>query len=203
MTAQRFLRLGAFEFRSRVNGPGVRAVIWTQGCPRRCPGCCNPEFQDPTGGAQIAIQDLLVQIEAAAPVHGITLSGGEPFEQPVALAELCRQVHQSGLTVVCFTGHTLEDLRQARSPEWQALLAEIDLLIAGPYLREQPCEEPLRASANQRVHFLTGRIAPEELEGLPRAEVTIRDGELHVSGFHPELSELLRTRLEGEENADA
>ena len=70
------LRIGAFEPHSRVNGPGVRAVIWVQGCRRHCPGCSNPEFQDPEGGTVTCVADVLAKVEAARPVDGISLSGG-------------------------------------------------------------------------------------------------------------------------------
>lgn len=199
MVPEEHVRVGAFEPRSRANGPGIRAVIWTQGCSRSCPGCCNPELQSREGGAQVPVADLLAHIENAGVLHGITLTGGEPFEQAQPLAELCRQARRRGLTVVCFTGYSLQELHDAHDSGWTGLLGEIDLLIAGAYLQDQPCEEPLLASTNQKLHFLTGRITSEDLQNLPRAEVIVRDGELHVTGFDAQISERLRVEFGQEE----
>ena len=186
------LRLAAFHPRSRANGPGVRAVVWVQGCGRGCPGCCNPQFQDRAGGEQVTVSDLLQRIAAAGAIDGITLSGGEPFDQPEPLAELCRRAHVLDLTAVCFSGYTLQELRDGADAAQLALLAQVDLLVAGPFLSDQPSSEPLLASANQRLHFLTDRIPRESLRGVPRAEVIIRDGEVIVSGFDTAVSEGLR-----------
>ena len=125
------------------------------------------------------------------------------FEQAEALAKLSRGARERGLRVVCLTGHTLEELRAPDRPGWAELLSHIDLLVAGPYVQEQPCEEPLRASTNQQLHFLTGRIKPDDLRGLPRVEVIAENGELRISGFDPQLSRRLRDALAREEDDDA
>ena len=197
MERQSCLRLGAFLPRSRANGPGVRAALWVQGCLRRCPGCCNPEFQDPEEGESVTVADVLTWVQNAMPVDGVTLTGGEPLDQAAALAVLCGEVRSRGLTVVCFTGYTLAEAEAAGREEYRVLLRRVDLLVAGPYLREQRSSAPLLASANQKLHFLSGRIVPADLEGLPRAEVIMEGGELRVSGFDPQLSERLRHALEG------
>jgi anaerobic ribonucleoside-triphosphate reductase activating protein len=159
------------------------------------------EFHDANGGVAVSVAELLSRIEAAGVIDGISLSGGEPFDQAEPLAELCRRARERELTVLCFTGYRLTELRGKHAAA--ALLAQVDLLVAGPYREDEPCEEPLRASANQELHFLTGRIAPDELRELPRAEVLIRDGEVRVSGFEAELSQQLRLALEPEAPDDA
>jgi anaerobic ribonucleoside-triphosphate reductase activating protein len=191
----------------------MRAVVWVQGCRRRCPGCGNAAFQPFGGGEQVSVDEAWRKIEAARPVDGVTFSGGEPFEQAAALAELARRAHAAALTVVVYTGYTLEELRQAQGrgkrgtakqgkegksridcgaeggPDWRwgvrQLLAETDLLIDGPYVSELACAEPLRASSNQRLHFLTGRILPAEVEPVPVFEAIISGGEVVLTGQPP------------------
>jgi len=188
------LRLAAFLQRSRVNGPGVRAVVWVQGCARHCLGCCNPGFLDPASGEDVTVAELLSRIASAEGLGGVTLSGGEPFDQAAPLAEFCRQVRREGLTVVCFSGYELPELQQGLMPGHAALLNEIDLLVAGPYNVMRPCSTPLRASGNQSLHFLTDRLRPQDLQGLPRVEVTVRGGVVEFSGFEPGLALALRSR---------
>jgi anaerobic ribonucleoside-triphosphate reductase activating protein len=155
-------------------------------------GCCNPQFLDPGGGSEISVDALLARVRAAGEIVGLTLSGGEPFDQSEPLAVLCQQVRACGLNLVCFTGYALDELQGSADPAQLALLAELDLLVAGPFLEDQPCALPLVASANQRLHFLSDRLTPESLRELPRAEVIIRDGEVIVSGFDTAVSEALR-----------
>ncbi len=173
--------------RSKANGPGTRMVVWVQGCSRRCPGCFNPETQAFKGKKLIAVDDLINKA-LMQEVDGITFSGGEPFGQAEALAELAQRLREHGLTVVCYTGYTLEELRAGNHADWTALLDQVDLLIDGPFIQEQKCSEPYRGSANQKLHFLTGRIRPEEVEGNRQtAEFNLgADGTVMETGF-PEL----------------
>lgn len=161
------LRVAAFEPRSEVNGPGVRAVVWVQGCPREpiCPGCYNPAFLPMQGPAEIVTaSEMAARIFALPDIAGITLSGGEPFAQAAALAALARLVKSRGLTVMVFSGRTLRELRASNDPSVAALLAETDLLVDGPFVRERRGALPLRSSDNQELHFLSGRIRPEDVD---------------------------------------
>src|SRR5260370_41462111 len=97
---------------TEAEGPGRRFAVWFQGCPLRCPGCCNPEMLAFEGGTAIPLGDLVGQIEAAARSHGvegITLLGGEPLAHAAVAAALARSVRQRGLTVMIFSGYTLEE----------------------------------------------------------------------------------------------
>ncbi len=174
---------------TEAEGPGRRFALWLQGCPLRCPGCCNPEMLPTTGGEPIAVPRLTALVLAAAEQHqieGITLLGGEPTAQASAAATLARNVQRSGLSVMLFTGFTLEELRARRDPAIEDLLAHTDLVIDGPYLRDQP--EPQRrwiGSANQRIHCLTERYrADEACWSRPNTlELRLVDGQLWVNGF--------------------
>ncbi len=113
------LRLAAFEPRSLANGPGVRAVVWVQGCGKRCPGCFNPEFQAREGGCEVTAEEVLRRIAVAEGIEGVTFSGGEPFDQAAALAEVARGAQARGLGVVVFTGYTRGELEEVGSGKWK------------------------------------------------------------------------------------
>jgi anaerobic ribonucleoside-triphosphate reductase activating protein len=173
---------------TEAEGPGKRFALWFQGCPLRCPGCCNPEMLAFDGGESRSIDDVFAEVCVAERegIEGITLLGGEPFAHAEPAAELARRVRARGLSVMVFSGFTLSELRARNDPHVTALLAETDLLVDGPYLRDQP-ESQRRwiGSANQQVHFLTNRCAPDD----PRwrlsntLEIRLADGELSVNGF--------------------
>lgn len=151
---------------TEAEGPGKRFAVWFQGCPLRCPGCCNPEFLPFKGGQAVALDELQRQLEQArdaAGVEGITLLGGEPFAHAVPAAALARAARDLGLSVMVFSGFTLEQLREMPEPAVAELLGQTDILVDGPYLREEPdTERRWIGSRNQRVHFLTARYHHDE-----------------------------------------
>ena len=95
---------------SIVDGPGLRYAVFVQGCSHNCPGCHNPESQPVEGGTVTALDDLLADIEANGLVHDVTLSGGEPFEQPAACAILARALKERGYGVWSYSGYLYDDL---------------------------------------------------------------------------------------------
>src|ERR1700722_10468979 len=100
---------------TEAEGPGRRYALWFQGCPLRCPGCCNPEMLPFEGGHSIRLADVVAKVELAARsegIEGITLLGGEPLAYAAGGAALSRAVQQRGLTVMIFSGFTLEEARQ-------------------------------------------------------------------------------------------
>jgi len=183
------VNLAGFLARSTVNGPGTRAVIWVQGCPLRCSGCFNPEFQSFSGLDFVTVDEVFERILAARPVDGVTFSGGEPFAQAAALAALGERLRETGLLILTFTGFSYKEILEKNRRSWQQLLAVTDLLIAGPYVPAFRCsDDSLIASSNQTIADLTGQI-PVPGRSLPRrmgklVEFTIRpDGRILVSGF--------------------
>ena len=174
---------------TEAEGPGRRFAIWFQGCPLRCPGCCNPEMLPFEGGESIELASLLVEIETAVEqdnIEGVTLIGGEPFAHAEGASVLAAEVRMRGLSVMIFSGYTLEEVQAMPEPAVAKLLAETDLLVDGPYERELP-EDARRwiGSSNQRVHFLTDRYSPDD----PRwsetntLEIRLENGEVSVNGF--------------------
>lgn len=154
----RLINLAAFLPTSRVNGPGLRAVVWVQGCPRRCPGCFNQAMQEFRDNQPVPVTELAERILAVTGITGVTFSGGEPFAQADALAELAERLRRQGLDIVIFTGYTQAELTAGQNPDWHRLLAVTDLLIAGPFERERPSQQYLLGSANQELLFLTDRL---------------------------------------------
>lgn len=137
---------------SIVDGPGLRYAIFVQGCSHHCPGCHNPESQPAEGGTVTAIADLLADIQANGLVHDITLSGGEPFEQPGACAVLAAELKQQGYGVWCYTGYLYDDLVERADPAIADLLDHIDVLVDGPFVESRKSLElKWRGSSNQRL----------------------------------------------------
>ncbi len=179
------LRIHSFWPRSAANGPGLRAVLWVQGCTLNCRGCYNPQTHAPQGGTSVSVADLTRQILALPELEGLTISGGEPLQQVRPLRRLLEAVRAaSTLSVILFTGYTRTELEAM--PEVQALLAHVDVLICGRYLATQRLARDLRGSANKEVYFLTSRYTLAALSSVPEAEVIITpEGEVVLSGIHP------------------
>jgi anaerobic ribonucleoside-triphosphate reductase activating protein len=152
------LHLAQWSRRCTTLGPGVRAVLWVQGCPFRCPGCVAPETLPFTGGETVSVHDLSRELLLLPDVDGLTFSGGEPMAQAAALSRLIDELRPNrDFSFLCYTGYTLGWLRASGSVAQKALLDRLDVLIDGPYLRERHTDLRWRGSDNQQVHFLTPR----------------------------------------------
>ena len=168
--------------RSAANGPGERFVVWVQGCPLACPGCWNPDTWSFDRRHVVEVAALAEEIRQVRGIEGVTFTGGEPFVQARALAELGRAVREAGLSVLVFTGYEREELVGRAHRE---LLAVTDVLITGRYLAAlRTTELPWRGSSNQRIHFSTERYGEADIEGTAAAEVHLEaDGRLIFTGF--------------------
>lgn len=172
---------------TEAEGPGRRFALWFQGCPLRCPGCCNPEFIPFQGGESMSLADVLAALDAARSegIEGITLLGGEPLAHAEGSAALAAAARERGLSVMVFSGYTLEAARQM-GPAVNAVLAHTDILVDGPYVREQPdAARRWVGSTNQRIHFLSGRYRADDPCWRERntLEIRVRGGEVSVNGF--------------------
>lgn len=164
---------------TRALGPGLRSVAWVQGCPFRCAGCIAPDWTPSQPARAVAPDELAAELLAHPAVTGFTFSGGEPMSQAAGLAEVITIARrQRQLTLICFTGYRLAELLdRPPDPGVADLLAQTDVLIDGRYVAARNDGQGLRGSANQRVHFLTGRLkhAESELtEGRRRSEIRLR-----------------------------
>ncbi|WP_284750230.1 4Fe-4S single cluster domain-containing protein [Amycolatopsis sp. RTGN1] len=175
-----------------AEGPGLRCAVWTQGCSVRCPGCFNPQTWTTRGGTLVPWQDLVSRVLAIDGIEGVTLLGGEPFDQPSPLGEFAAAVRAEGLSVMTFTGNVLEDLPPSK------LLDATDLLVDGPFLADRPeTSRPWVGSVNQRFHFLTDRYDESIFTTPNRLELTIApDGAIELNGFA--TTEVLEALLEGD-----
>jgi anaerobic ribonucleoside-triphosphate reductase activating protein len=198
------LNLAGFLPKSEVNGPGIRAVVWVQGCPIHCPGCFNEQFQSFSPATLLPVSELARTILALPGIDGVTFSGGEPFAQAGPLARLGESLRAAGLSVVTYTGYTTDQLAGGSDPAWPALLAVTDLLIAGPYIAELASANPLKGSTNKEVITLGTRIPASRRNThlqpeRSRMEFTIApDGTIITTGFPaPSLAEQLASRCRG------
>ncbi len=138
---------------SSVNGPGVRLVIFFQGCPHGCPGCQNPETWDIEGGEERTLESLIGEMKNTRYLDGVTFSGGDPLMQPEALRALAEAAKTMGLTVWCYTGWKFEEiLSGAAGGEAQKALESIDVLVDGSFRLEEKTDDAIyRGSRNQRL----------------------------------------------------
>ncbi|MDL2267686.1 anaerobic ribonucleoside-triphosphate reductase activating protein [Desulfovibrio sp. OttesenSCG-928-G15] len=151
------VRLGGIEEESIVDGPGLRFVVFLQGCPHQCKGCHNPETHDFSGGNEDDTDAILARFGENPLLAGMTLSGGEPFAQPEAALALAEGVKAKGKNLVIFTGYLCEELavKATKDEAVKKLLALADMLVDGPYMEElRDLTLLYRGSSNQRV--LTG-----------------------------------------------
>jgi len=163
------LKIYGFSNESFVDGPGIRVVVFVQGCDNACPSCHNPESWDINGGDEYTIRDIVKKIKKSSgrtngdvlqfakkalsrKVRGVTFSGGEPFLQAEALVQIAQAVKPLGLDITTYTGHIYEELAQSPDESIQALLKITDYLIDGPYIHEKRnIGLKFRGSSNQRI----------------------------------------------------
>ena len=149
---------------SIVDGPGWRFVCFVQGCPHHCPGCHNPESHDPAGGKEMTVEEVAKQLLGNPLTDGLTLSGGEPFAQAEDCLALARIAHANGLNVWSYSGWTFEHLRDHGTEAQKSLLAELDVLVDGPFvLAERSLALSWRGSRNQRVIDVPASLATGEV----------------------------------------
>lgn len=138
------------DFDSIVDGPGLRIVVWTQGCPHGCKGCHNPQTHDMCGGFEMPVEEVIMQMKQAHLQQGITFSGGEPFMQPEALVDIAKAAHEMGLNVWAFSGFTFEEIMA--DTKKKALLEEIDVLVDGRFVEAlKSYKLHFKGSSNQRI----------------------------------------------------
>jgi anaerobic ribonucleoside-triphosphate reductase activating protein len=182
-----YLNIMGYVDASSVNGPGSRAVIWVQGCMRECPGCFNPDSWDFEINQLISIDKLAEKILADSRNQGVTFSGGEPFWQAPALAQLARQLKAAGLNIMSFSGFTLEQLQSDYAPAGaKDLLAQLDILIDGAYIESLAINAPDSpvSSSNQRVRIFNPALSDQINWASDQIEVHIfKDGSRLVTGY--------------------
>lgn len=155
------LRLAGFQPDSIVDGPGIRLAIFVQGCSHHCPGCQNPETQDFSGGNEASLDELVNLITRCKGIDGVTISGGEPFEQAASTAALAAEIVQRDLDLVIYSGYTYDELllKSLGDRDILFLLQAGWLLVDGPFIMEQrDLTLPYRGSSNQRLIDLSASL---------------------------------------------
>jgi len=150
------MRISGITYESLVDGPGLRVVIFVQGCDINCPECQNPDSHAKNGGQEKTVREVIRMMKKPGPgrrlVKGVTISGGEPFMQAGDCAQLAFEAKRIGWDVTTFTGYTYEELLAREDADIKALLDITDFLIDGPYIHEQrDVDLNFRGSANQRI----------------------------------------------------
>ena len=154
------LRVSGIVKESITDGPGIRYVVFVQGCPHGCPGCHNPGTHSFEGGTIMTTEEIFSEIKQNPLLDGVTFSGGEPLCQSEALAELAGMVHSIGLNVITYTGYIFECLMlhenlvpaSDRILHWKELVNNSDYLIDGPFVESKKSYDLLfRGSSNQRI----------------------------------------------------
>ncbi len=190
--------------RTKVEGPGTRFCIYTQGCDIHCKGCANTEMWDPCGGIRYSVDKIKGMISQERQyIDGITFLGGEPTYQSEAVLSISEYAHSLGLSVLLFSGHTYDELQNIDNAAVKSLLNETDLLIAGPFIEELfDLSRPWVGSSNQTYHFLSERMLEWE-QKLPMVknafEISLStDGFIRINGMG-NLSELKKVLNEGKQ----
>lgn len=158
------LKIAGLVANSIVDGPGLRYAVFVQGCPHHCEGCHNPQTWDFEGGSVMSVQDIFDKITADPMLDGVTFSGGEPFCQCGALAELAEMLREKAplLGIMAYTGFEFEYLLSHANEQngYMQLLEKLDYLVDGPFvLDKKSIELSFRGSSNQRFLDVKSSLA--------------------------------------------
>ncbi len=187
---------------SYSNGPGRRTVIWVQGCTLKCPGCFNQEFQPHIERFLVDPRNFAYNIIDLCKTHqceGITLTGGEPFQQSPSVLQFAEVIKKEGLTIVCFSGYTFTELLKSKDENIQALLANIDLLIAGPFDNSKKYNRTWCDDPDKEIIYLNNQISFKAHAKSNDLEFIVDGCEISVTGFPEQvdyhiLEELLNSK---------
>ncbi|MBF0240067.1 MAG: radical SAM protein [SAR324 cluster bacterium] len=171
---------------TEAEGPGKRYALWVQGCPLRCRGCCNSHMLEDKPIRIMGVEDILTDILNTPNIEGVTFLGGEPFFQAEGLALLAQRIKQSGLSVMVFSGYTIDQIKRSGKPGWLELLEAIDILVDGPFMEEKRVmNRRWIGSDNQTVYFLSDRYHERDMNhaGKNTIEFHFNGTELIINGF--------------------
>ncbi len=167
---------------SRVNGPGLRFVLWTQGCSKGCKNCFNPETWSFEKYKLLTPLEIFELIKNSS-VSGVTITGGDPLEQPEELLELLILLESLNLSngIILFTGFTIDEIN--KDFLLRKSLGYIDVLIDGRFEKDQRISRGLRGSENQNIIYFSSKIKEEELNIDQEVEVCLEGDIISVTGF--------------------
>lgn len=194
------LNVGAWEERSIVNGPGERFVIWFQGCPLKCKGCFNENFISFEKRHVFGVNKLASMILSIKGIEGVTYTGGEPMVQSRPLYYLSKILKDNNLSILCYTGYTIEELKKMKNKWVKMLLGMIDILIDGRYEENLKANLMWRGSKNQKIYFLSDRYRHlQEMvnsESESQVEIIIKNEKFITTGIiDKKFIDLLKEKL--------
>lgn len=167
-------------------GHGTRAGVWTQGCTLACRGCVAQKTWPADPESRVPVGEVVDWLRGLDPLDGVTISGGEPLDQPEEILALLQGIcamRRPDLDVLLFTGRRWRSVERAFAP----IVALVDVVVAGPFLPDRPTEHPLMGSSNQEVVAITP-LGARRYAGSPCAGRTLQgsvgpDGRLHLVGI--------------------
>ncbi|MBP6933060.1 MAG: radical SAM protein, partial [Candidatus Methanofastidiosum sp.] len=170
------------EEKSEIYGPGIRTVLWMQGCRLRCKGCWNKDMWNFKPHKLFRVEELVEKVKNIYGIEGITLIGGEPMHQSLELLKMAMEIKKLGLTVVLFTGYEFSELTSEHEIKLWKLS---DIVICGRYEENRRnIYLQWRGSENQRVIFNTKVYEKYTLAEGNYCEINIdTNGEMTISGF--------------------
>ena len=176
---------------SKVNGPGNRFVLWTQGCSKGCKNCFNPETWSTDLYKELSPRQIFELIKNFK-LEGVTISGGDPLEQEEELLELLFLLKEIKLPkgIILFTGFSRNEIRE--NPIREKCLSYIDVLIDGRYEEELKTDSSLRGSSNQEFYFFSDKISREELFFDQEIELSLENDRIVMTGFPKVSRKVLR-----------
>lgn len=181
MSADVTVRLAKVHHPVTALGPGIRAGIWFQGCTLGCPGCLSRDTWAADEGRNVPVSEVLDWVAGLPAIDGVTISGGEPFQQPTALRALLEGLRvwrgSRQVDILLYSGYVIS--RLSRNPESRNILDLCDAVVTGPYVERLDDGSPLRGSANQRLVPRTalGRERyDDEGQNGRRMQVCVEDG---------------------------
>jgi len=198
------VRINRMHHPLTVLGHGVRAGIWMQGCTIGCSGCASRDTWDPRAGEEVEISAVVRWLDSLdGPVDGVTVSGGEPFQQPVALAALFAELDEwrrgrdAPADLLVFSGYT--HARLSTRPDCADALSRCDAVVAGPYVERRNSGTGLRGSDNQELVALTPlgaeRYGRSTVAPAPAMQLSLDADAVRLIGI-PRRGDLDRLRAE-------
>ena len=162
------IRLSGIAYESLVNGPGMRRVLFAQGCTHNCKGCFNPDTHDFNGGELKDIDEIVKDILQNPILKGGTFSGGDPLEQADKFAYIAQKLRANNLNIWCYTGYTFEEILKNKEQRkgWSELLNNIDVLVDGKFDETKKGDLRYRGSSNQRIIDIKKTLETGEIQVL-------------------------------------
>ena len=144
------VKIAGITKESVVDGPGIRYVIFSQGCKHNCKGCHNPSTHNFNNGEEIDVDEIINNVLNAKHIDGVTFSGGDPFYQPKEFSYIAKALHKNNINILSYTGFTYEKI--VNDKDMKDFLENIDILVDGPFIeKERNLKLSFRGSNNQRV----------------------------------------------------